>query len=372
MAVGLGKNSPIKLRLSRENYEALIERQGSLVRFLKAKKCTCVLKSGRTDSTCPICKGEKFTYSFQKTKKVYNQSCKVVKAGDLCVAMIPDDFGNDFIVSDVMVNNKKLENYSVQDKYIFSHSEALLSHDFVNVNGVVNCELTLTTDKIIYHNSGIFEVLVGVETETGFLGYDITEVVSFKIDGTEVQIKESYRNIITIDDNDLTIDNEAKLSITIKYIPFSKFLVLSQKQNRIIGNILTEVGGDASATIPFEYEAKTDDVITLPFASYIKKDILNRNGKKFDTLPDWYVKDIIEISQNDNILIKGTDYQLLGRNQIRWLSNKIDIGEKFYVEYYCNPSYRIGENITYSIRSSEDQLLPNLFAIKLLNKGEQV
>ena len=45
MAAGLGKNSPIQLTLSRENYEALILRHGQYVRWLQANKCTCLLQS---------------------------------------------------------------------------------------------------------------------------------------------------------------------------------------------------------------------------------------------------------------------------------------------------------------------------------------
>ena len=78
MARGLGKNAAIKLRLERENYEALIDRHGQWVHWMQGDKCSCVLNTGNPDPQCSVCKGDGWKYSFQREKEQFDVRAPII------------------------------------------------------------------------------------------------------------------------------------------------------------------------------------------------------------------------------------------------------------------------------------------------------
>ena len=74
MGIGLQRESPVKLSLSKDNYVALIERHGQWTRWRSALKCSCVdPKSMQPNIRCPICSGRGIYYSHQKNQVLYQK-----------------------------------------------------------------------------------------------------------------------------------------------------------------------------------------------------------------------------------------------------------------------------------------------------------
>jgi hypothetical protein len=67
IAKGLGKNSPIQIRLNRQNYHALISRHGQPVRWMKARPCTCLMTNNRPDPNCSVCGGDGWQYDYPRS-----------------------------------------------------------------------------------------------------------------------------------------------------------------------------------------------------------------------------------------------------------------------------------------------------------------
>lgn len=367
MGIGLGKNSPIVLTLTRENYEALIARHGQHVRVVNSCKCNCILGSGYPDPNCKVCNGDGIYYRFQKQKNLYSQICRVESIdGDTAVAIIPEWFLSDYTIESVILNNKRLSDleYAVEEKFIVS--SLFRKWDNIVISGSVQRDLEFV-GSIRYVGNGSFILDLGIQSEIGLISFDIISVSSLRNEtkGIDYTVKSFERNSITVTDLIDNIENDeiiAKLS----YMPFERFLIHNQSKNKIVNNFLKANGGDSTMTFPFEFDVMENDVVTLMFATKLAQSIIPMGR----AIPEWFVSEIISICDNQNEYVNNLDYELKGRNQIRWISdNKPEIGKNISIKYRFNPSYKVLTNFPHEIRSSENQLLPRMAALKLIVAG---
>lgn len=358
MAAGLGKNSPIQLTLSRENYEALILRHGQYVRWLQSNKCTCLLRSGRADPTCKKCGGDGIFYNFQLTKNLYSKPCKVIDG----YAFVDDsEFVNNANIKEVYLNGKSLTDFTVD--YGVIASDKITKIDSVSCHGTTSREKTqIATLHKVDKNGKIWAFTDDfIQSETSRIYPDITGV--FFTD-TQIQVEKLSRNYIYLKDE---VQSD-KLTAKVFYVMPEKFLIHGQTKDEATQNFLSKCSGDTSMTYPYEFDIAKDDVVTLLFAVKLEKTIITASGTDCDTLPEWFVSDIVSIESFDT---KYSDFILYDRNKIKWLNPEKTPPErtKLSVVYRYCPSYRVIAHAEHDVRSAENQLLPKMVALKLIVAG---
>lgn len=358
MAAGLGKNSPIQLTLSRENYEALILRHGQYVRWLQSNKCTCLLRSGRADPTCRKCGGDGIFYNFQLTKNLYSKPCKVIDG----YAFVDDsEFVNNANIKEVYLNGKPLTDFTVD--YGVIASDKITKIDSVSCHGTTSREkMQIASLHKVDENGKIWVFLDDfIQSETSRIYPDITGV--FFTD-TQIQVEKLSRNYIYLKDEIQT----DKLTAKVSYIMPEKFLIHCQTKDEATQNFLSKCSGDTSMTYPYEFDIAKDDVVTLLFAVKLEKTIITASGTDCDTLPEWFVSDIVSIESFDT---KYSDFILYDRNKIKWLNPEKTPpeGTKLSVVYRYCPTYRVIAHAEHDVRSAENQLLPKMVALKLIVAG---
>lgn len=364
MGVGLGKNSPIVLQLSRDNFEGMIDRHGQWVRILNHNKCNCVLDSGYPDPNCPVCNGDGIYYTFQRVRKLYMQNCPVSPCeNDRGIAEIPDSVAG--TVTAVYVNGNKLADadYSIYDNR-FIVSTKIHKWDSVNVN-------TEKQTALIYR--GVIQasddhVLVfsnGIETDFNFIPVDIVSVKTIEDATTKdrITVKRFERNLIFTED---AIEPGKEYSVELEYIEPLKVVIHSQESNKVIRNFLEKNGLDSAMSFSADLDVMRDDVVTLLYASKIEQTVIPKGR----AIPEWFVAEIISVRDKETEYRNGIDFRLSGRNRIEWLGeNQPQDGVNLSVKYKTHPSYRVAGSFQHEIRSAENQLLPRMVGLKLISSG---
>ena len=369
MNYGLGKNSPVKLKLGRENYEAVIERHGQWVRWLQAEKCACVLGSGYPDPNCNICGGDGWKYNFQRHAAVYGGKAKVV--GDwICEVGEEKD-----LVEVFLLRSLRGDEYTVTDIYssfiIFSGNRKPKAGESLIVNYSYSLIKEKKGLKCKYLGNNVFEVTgFGVSTEYGTVYGDIISVIKIKniTNGEEYVVDNFFRNKVVIDTPTVEPQQSDVVTADISYINPFLFLVVNQSARKTDQDFLYEIQGDAFLTFPERFKVSEGDIITLLVGSQSKKSIITKSDNDFDTLPEFYVSEVMKIATNTKEYVKGTDYIQYDRNRIKWLDGERPVtGENMSVFYDYNPTYKVLQDFP-DVRSSENQRLPKRVALKLLSK----
>lgn len=350
MAIGLSKNSPIQLTLTRDNYESLISRHGQWVRWVQGIRCPCVLGSGRADPTCSRCAGDGIYYRFQEEKNLYSKLCPASDG----YALIPEEFLQEYQITEVFLNGKKLTDFLVDSGVILS--QKIRKIDKVTCHGVVSRrQKKKSLLKAVRNSCGIFEFTDSyVKTEIGNIYPDIVGIEPLD---PSIEICSFSRNLVFTKSD--TVDFEAVVS----FIPAEKFLIHTQTKTEAEGKALNLPSGESSATFPFEFDVSPGDVITLLFACKLQRSVIVSRGGDFDLLPEWFVSEIVSIEGYE----KGRDYFLSERNRLIWLSdNRPFAGAPLSVCFRYHPSYRVCPDMGHDTRSSENQLLPRMVSLQLL------
>lgn len=369
---GLGKLSPVRLTLSRENYEALIERQGQWVRWLQGQKCTCILDTGRPNINCTNCQGDGWKYEFQKEITLFHQKAKIV---------------SDWIVDLGCNPGEAIEALRLEGREIYTIDQ-LIDGEYVLFSGNskpqkyedlrAGYRKTLEMEKkstCEYLGNNYFALTGNLyyQSEYGKVWGDITEVSSIKNETKDetYTVTNFFRNIIETQTPATDPDPDDVIIATIKYIYPFKFFILSQVHRKTEQEFLQEIGGDGFCTFPEEYKVIEGDAITLLIGNQTKKEIITRSSTIFDRIPEFYVSNIQVVETSAAQYEKNVDYKLFDRNRIKWIGSAPDAGTKMYVQFDFHPTYRVMREYPY-VRSSENQRFPKRVAIKLFSAGGNV
>lgn len=360
MAAGLGKNSPIQLTFTRENYEALILRHGQYVRWMQANKCTCLLRSGRPDPTCKKCGGDGIFFGFQLNKNLYSKPCSVTNG----YAFIDNsEFTENANIKEVYLNGKQIADFKIDCGVIAS--DKITKIDSVICHGSTSREKK--KNAVLHKVDKIGKIWAFtddyINSETTKIYPDIT-AISFT--DAKIQTEKVSRNYIYLK-NEV---NAETLQAAVRYIMPEKFLIHSQTKDESTQNFLSKYSADSSMTYPYEFDIAKDDVVTLLFACKLDKGIITASGTECDTLPEWFVSEIVGIESFD-CKYTHPDFLLYDRNKIKWLNpdNAPLEGTKLSVAYRYCPSYRVVAHAEHDVRSAENQLLPKMVALKLIVTG---
>ena len=387
MGVGLGRNSPVKLSFTKDNYEALIERHGQWIRWRVASKCSCTNNNSmQPDVHCKICGGRGFTYSFQKSQVVFdiqpmlNTSEKILQ--------VSERFSDCELVEVYDYNGTRYPDAEKIDNYIYLNTtEKLEKNAYYTIIMRQAITKTLASATAVKGNMGYYTVpgLTTGKPSTDGVYYSvasdiigigkITDGAGIEYTPTEFRLNQFRIEPTTKTDEETgeTVEVEITEPVTVEdisYIPPFVFALLSQNLSKADVQAVVDNQGDAVCSFPYGCDVAQDDVLTCLTGSYVNKEVQIRQDYETDTLGVYFVYDVISCTGIiDGVLTEykeGTDFILVGTNKIKWLEsgNYPEPGDTYSISYHVLPTYKVVKEIP-MIRTSENQRLPKKCVVKL-------
>lgn len=385
MGIGLGRNSPVKLTLSKDNYSALIERHGQWIRWRIASKCSCVKYGNmQPDIHCKICGGRGFTYSYQKDSVGFDVVMEKETSG---ILQISERFVDSELVEVYDTEGNRFPDAKKFGQFIYLNPQKTLEKGvYYNVIVRTSTEKTISivevskkndlgyyvipglvssqpnTDGVYYNASGDI-VSIGKITDSNGIEYKAEE---FRLNQFRIEPKtDEDGEIIPIADP-ITVEN-------VTFIPPFIFALLNQNLSKADMQMMVDLQGDAVLSYPYEYDVSNDDVLTVLAGTYTNKEVVVRQEYKTDTLGVYFVYDIVSCTGivDGKIVdyIEGKDFIIVGTNKIKWLetedSNYPDSGDTYSITYHVLPTYKVVKDIP-QLRTSENQRFPKKAVVKLL------
>jgi len=347
---GLGEITPVKLQLSRENFNALIGRHSQPIRWLISEKCPCVQNNLKVDENCPLCKGNSVIYN-NPTGSLRVESLKAPIDGVIDqtnIIWVRDFSGNDYPVTtqDCMAyvtGVKKGQVYQV--KYT----------EEVNLSGSGIAEYI--ADKLYKID---IPTLVEFDTVQGSI-----LSVSAVANGSPLTVSTIFRNCFEITDTILPAD---EVTVTYEYINPFKFALIQNNFTKTDQKFLSDIGGDGILIFPQRWEVYEKDIIVALNASQIKKTVFRSTGV-IDTLPSFYpyeLKSAYVLRAGVKYPFEpGVDFVLYSGNKIKWIGDAPTDKEQVSISYSYNVVYRVMSESP-APRTSEDNRFPRKVALKLV------
>jgi len=349
MGFGLGENTPINIKLTRENFNALIGRHGQQIRWLTSEKCPCIGDNQKVDESCTLCKGKGVSYGYQ-TESTRVGTFVAVLDGVIDqdnVIWVRDFTGNEYTITDhecVTYVTGVIKGRQYQVKYIES----------VTLSG---------TGTATYISDKLYQIDLPVQIEFGSVQGDLLTVTADKA-GTPLTVTTLFRNCFEISDTILPGD---VVTVSYTYINPRVFGLVHNNFNKTDRKFLTDIGGDGLMIFPQRYDVFDKDIIVALNATQTKKTIQRSTGD-IDTLPSFYLYELKSAYSIRNDLkyefTPGTDFIIYKGNQIKWINNPPTVDEQVSFTYLYNIVYRVMSDMP-DPRTSEDNRFPRKAAIKL-------
>ncbi|MDR1505792.1 MAG: hypothetical protein LBI67_01680 [Treponema sp.] len=358
---GLGKNSPVILSQSRQNFDALIQRHGQYVRWRTARKCTCVREeTGQPDVHCEKCGMSGEIYGYQK---FYDETLRLPARDNILelpaenanceVLKVYDAYGNDFqavktgqfveITSGPRpLNKNEIVELLIRDTVVRRLESAVLErvgNGYYRVPGVETPPSKL--EGVYYQAEG--DVIAAGRVENSA--------------GETVGVTGYRQNMIQLDP---AVPEAGTLTAYgIDFILPFKFVVLSQNLNKDDSLQLQLAKGEAVCTYPYMFNVGFGDVITVLSGTMPGKTLLPHAGDDADdVIFEYFVARIDKLETQAGEYREGVDFILAGTNRIHWTGEKRpEAGAFMSISYQYRPTYRVAKNIP-QLRTSEDQRLP--------------
>jgi hypothetical protein len=366
MGYGLGKDSPVILSLGKANYEAMLDRHGQNVRWRIAKKCTCILETGKVDPRCKKCNASGEVYDYQKefidtirVRTIHgiaelpeeNIGCEIIRAFDnLGVDFTPIQMGRyvEFENPKRKLINGETIDIVIKQETTTEFEEAILeriANGFYRVPNALSDRSTL--EGVDYRAFG-----------------DLTDINAvFDNEGKEIDILEFRNDTVLLDDKQAVHPIKA---FRIKFLKPYKFFVLSQNLNHEDEALMKLHQGDAVSTFQYKYKVSEGDVITVLSGANTRKTVIKRR----DILPDYFVSGVSYLANSQRDFIEGEDFIIVGTNKIQWICDPPIEGENLSVTYEYYPTYRVHKSVP-QLRTSEDQRIPRKAVLKLLSAFQE-
>ncbi len=347
--IGLGEITPIKLQLSRENFNALIGRHSQPIRWLTSEKCPCILDNQKVDENCVLCKGKGVTYIAETTSQRVETFVAPIDGviEQENVIWVRDFKGIDYPISSqncvaYVTGVKKGRSYQV--KY---------------------------TEDITQSGTGIAEYIadklyrIDIPTQVDFddvQGELLTVTASTGV--TPLTVTTLFRNCFEISDTILPGD---QVDVVYTYVNPFKFGLIHNNYSKSDQKYLDEIHGDGLMIFPQRWEVYEQDIIVALNSTERKKVVIRSTGV-IDTLPSFYLYELKSAYSIRSDLrypyTPGTDFVLYKGNQIKWINNPPTSSEQVSFTYSYNTTYRVLGDVP-DPRTSEDNRFPRKVALKL-------
>jgi hypothetical protein len=351
MAVGLGENTPIKLSLTRENFNALIGRHAQPIRWLVSAKCPCITDTQKVDPNCPYCKGNGQTYSVQtestRVETITAPIDGVIPIED--VIWVRDFSGNEYTIT-------SKDCYAYVDGVLKGRQYQVMYKESVKLSG---------SGTATYIDDKLYRIDLPVEIQFGTVYGDLLSV-SAKANGSDLTVTEIFRNCFEISDDILPTD---VVTVEYEYVNPFQFALINNNFSKEIQKFLVEKSGDGIMIFPQRWEVDSGDIVVALNSTQIHKEVVRCTGT-IDTLPNFYLYELKSsyAIRNDvkHEFIPYVDYVLYKSNQIKWISaNKPTPGEQVSFSYAYNTVYKVMQDQP-DPRTSENNRFPRKVALKLM------
>lgn len=384
MGQGLGRNSPVRLTLGKENYEALIDRHGQWVRWRIATKCSCVQEGNmQPDIHCKICSGRGFYYTYQKSQ-IKTETIMLTDTVNNILQISEENADCEFVeVYDF--SGKRFPNAEKLDNYIVLNPDNQLTKGVYytvvlrdTMEKILSLETAIkgslgyyTVPGLTVNNANIEGVYYNAASDIVGIG-EIKDAAGIIYTPKEYRLNQ-FRIEPTLDENDEPITITEPVTVkNVKYIPPFTFALLNQNLSKADMQMMVDMQGDAVCTFPYGCDVANDDILTVLAGSYTQKEVMIRSGYVTDTLGVYFVYDVVKCTGIcDGIIvdyIEGTDFILVENNKIKWLEdgNYPDEGETYSITYHVLPTYKVVKQIP-QLRTSENQRFPKKAVVKLFS-----
>lgn len=367
MAVfGLTENSPIKLKLTRENYEALISRHGQYVRWLIAEKCPCMGTNGKTNENCPLCKGKGYTYRDPEkytdvvTRNAVDDDIVEVPDND-GIIWIRDASGTELTIGLNTCNYYQVTGVKRGETVYIKYEKSILIED---------------TQTAVYVAPGLYTVDIPKNTTFGSVQgaiHSISSVTDLTTE-TELTVTDFQRNYFTVEEEPESTDS---IEIVFTYLNPFIFAILSQDLEEEDRKYLDEVKGSSIMSFPQMWNISEDDIIIALNSHEYKNTVIKSTGT-LDKLPSFYLHDLQSAySIRSNIkhdFVPYTDFNLYPGNRIVWSGANVPTeGEQISINYSFNTVYKVIKDRP-GPRTSENNWFPRKVALSLytdINRREE-
>lgn len=349
MAVGLGENSPIKLQLSRESFNAAIGRHPQPIRWLVATSCPCIQKNQKVDANCPLCHG----------KRVYYTTPTKSERVETIPAAIDGVIAQDNVI---WVRDFTGEEYTITAHECVTYVDGVKKGQQYQVKFVE--DVTQTGSGIAqYVSDKLYRISLPTQVVFGEVQGDLLKVTA-SFNGNPLTVTNLFRNCFEISD---TINPEDQVDVVYEYINPFEFLLLSQNLQKADQKYLSDVNGNAMLTFPQRWEIYESDIIISLNASQLKKHIYESTGD-IDNLPSYYLGELKQAYSIRNgvrhIYIPYVDFVLYKGNKIKWIQNKPEEGEQVSITYSYYIVYKVMSDMP-APRTSENNRFPRKVALSL-------
>jgi len=343
MGIGLGEITPIKLQLTRDNFNALIGRHGQSVRWLVAEKCTCIDEFQNVDANCEVCDGKGISYNTPTTATHIKTMTAPIDGviDQRNVIWIKDFTGKEYPITaqDCMAYADVKKGQQYQVKYIEDITKE-------------------KTDKAIYVAPGVYRVDLPTATPFGDIqGALLTVSGNFTV-------TTLYRNYFEIEEIKAP---EEEVIVSCSYVDPFNFALVSSVKNEQDRKFLADVQGSVLMIFPQRWNVFEHDLIIALNATLSKKEVIYSTGD-IDVLPSFYVAEILSVSTVRNHekieFHEGIDFRLYKGNKIKWEADIIEPGEAISVSYNYNPTYKVLGEMP-APRSSENNRFPRKVGLKV-------
>jgi hypothetical protein len=349
--IGLGEITPVKIQLTRENFNALIARHAQPVRWIRAEKCPCAGNNLKIDENCPLCNGTGYTY-YDPTESYHIENVVAPIDGVINISGV------------VWIRDLAGKNIDFTDGDCVAYAPGVLKGDTYTVKYLEDVAIP-GSGVAEYVSDGLYRVDLPYSVASGEV-QGALKTVTASVGGEPRVVCSMFRNMFQLD-----IPPAAGTQVDVEYTyvePF-EFALIHNNFTKSDQKFLDEIKGDGLVIFPQRWEISEGDIIIALNATLTEKHVF-QSTSCVDNLPSFYPVDIrsawsiCDEERTDYDIT--TDISVFKGGSIKWISdNGPAEGDRVSIAYTYNPAYKVLGKFP-DPRTSENNVFPRKAAIQLL------
>lgn len=354
-------------------YEAALRRHAQWVRWTPRVLCACVSPTtGQASPGCPICKGRGRVYTMPLKFRIMQEFIKHNNSGK-CYPENPPWGGTPRITrqgSVLALAGSQPSSVTIQLNPPYYRSHEILTADYDHTTSVA-----VVDENSDVYAANILRVEAGKFWEQGkeFRGsvrsvsnvYNVTKTESYTV-GSFAKEFIYLTGMGTWTAGDV-------LQVDYNYIPLFPFILIGVSQRIRYETPWALEDADATLITPYWCRPAPDDLFTALAQEQIGRSLASPQPSGNDFIRDQY--DVVAasylIDKNGVEYEQGTNFIVVGRNELKWLTAKPTV--PYSVQYTYHPTY-VGLTNFSTLRTSENKVFANRLGVKKLDRmnNEQV